>query len=111
MTTFDKREQAFENKYFHDEALNFKAICKRRKLIGLWAAKKLRLDAEEALEYALEIVRFGVEDSTEGAVVSKILKDITEAGLDIDEEIIRDKMSDLDEVARQQVQEMYDVER
>ena len=109
MTTFDKREQAFENKYFRDQELEFKAVSRRRKLLGLWAAKKLRLDAEEALQYALEIVKHGVEDSTEGAVVNKIVNDIEEAGLDVTEEQVRDKMDELGQIAADQIKEMFDL--
>src|SRR5215469_8196851 len=42
MTTFDKREEAFEKKYVIDEELKFKAVTRRNKLLGLWAAKKRR---------------------------------------------------------------------
>src|SRR5579872_3121445 len=43
MTTFDKREDAFEKQFVHDEELRFKAIARRDKLLGLWAAEKLGL--------------------------------------------------------------------
>ena len=38
MTTFDKREEGFEKKFAHDEELRFKAMARRNKLLGLWAA-------------------------------------------------------------------------
>ena len=38
MTTFDKREESFEGKFAHDEELRFKAMARRNKLLGLWAA-------------------------------------------------------------------------
>ena len=41
MSTFDKREEGFENKFAHDEELRFKARARRNKLVGLWAAEKL----------------------------------------------------------------------
>ena len=41
MTTFDKREEAFEQQFAHDEELRFKATARRNKLLGLWAAEKL----------------------------------------------------------------------
>ena len=41
MSTFDKREDGFENKFAHDEELQFKAFARRNKLLGLWAAEKL----------------------------------------------------------------------
>ena len=39
MTTFDKREEGFEQKFAHDEELRFKATARRNKLVGLWAAE------------------------------------------------------------------------
>ena len=45
MTTFDKREEGFEQQFAHDEELRFKATARRNKLLGLWAAEKLGLPA------------------------------------------------------------------
>jgi len=41
MTTFDKREEAFEKKFAVDEDLRFKAMVRRSRLIGLFVAEKL----------------------------------------------------------------------
>src|SRR5215510_3234758 len=38
MTTFDKREEGFEKQFAHDEELRFKAVARRNKMLGLWAA-------------------------------------------------------------------------
>src|SRR5580693_8303810 len=51
MTTFDKREEAFEQQFAHDEELRFKATARRNKLLGLWAAEKLGLAGAEADSY------------------------------------------------------------
>ena len=56
MTTFDKREEVFENKFAHDEELRFKAHARRNKLVGLWAAGKLGLAGEAAEAYAKAVV-------------------------------------------------------
>ena len=42
MTTFDRREEAFEQQFAHDEELKFKATARRNKMLGLWAAAKAR---------------------------------------------------------------------
>ena len=41
MTTFDKREEAFERQFVHDEGVRFKALARRNKRLGLWAAERL----------------------------------------------------------------------
>jgi hypothetical protein len=44
MTTFDDRENAFENKFAHDQEMLFKAEARRNKLMGLWVADILEQD-------------------------------------------------------------------
>ena len=80
MTTFDKREQAFEDKFAHDEELRFKATARRNKLLGLWAAEKLGLDGSEAETYAKDMV---MVDFAEGErdVFAKIRRDFDAKGV------------------------------
>ena len=63
MTTFDKREEAFEQQFAHDEALKFKATARRNKMLGLWAAEKLGLSGAEADSYALSVVMLDVDET------------------------------------------------
>jgi hypothetical protein len=48
MTTFNDRKDAFEKKFAHDEELRFKAMARRNKLFGLWAAGQLGHSGPEA---------------------------------------------------------------
>ena len=41
MTTFDKREQGFEQKFAHDADLKFKAEARRNKALAEWAGAKM----------------------------------------------------------------------
>ena len=41
MTTFNDREKAFEDKYKHDQELQFKVEVRRNKLLGLWLGELL----------------------------------------------------------------------
>ena len=61
MTTFDKREEGFEQQFAHDEELRFKATARRNKLLGQWAAEKLGLSGAEAESYAKAMVMSDVE--------------------------------------------------
>lgn len=107
MTSFNDRGKAFENKFFHDEEMRFKVISRRRKLLGLWAAENMHLSEEDSLAYALDIVRLGVEDTSEGAIVKKILKDMKDVGLETTEEEVRRKMEKLHGVAEQLILKQY----
>jgi len=73
MTTFDKREEAFEQQFAHDEELRFKATARRNKLLGHWAAEKLGLKGADADSYALSIVMADIEGNHD--VMQRIRKD------------------------------------
>jgi hypothetical protein len=79
MTTFDKREEGFEQQFAHDEELRFKATARRNKLLGLWAAEKLGLTGSEADSYALSIVMSDIEGAHD--VGQKIRKDLEAKGV------------------------------
>jgi hypothetical protein len=81
MTTFDKREEAFEQKFAHDEELRFKATARRNKMLGLWAAEKLGLTGAEADSYALSVVMADLEEPGENDVMRKIRKDFDAKGV------------------------------
>ncbi|CAN1541816.1 COG5467 Uncharacterized conserved protein [Sphingomonadaceae bacterium] len=89
MTTFNDRENAFENKFARDEELQFKVTARRNKLVGLWAAEKMGLTAEESDSYAKSVVQADFEEAGDEDVVRKILGDLTSAGVDSDEATIR----------------------
>ena len=75
MTTFDKREEGFEKQFAHDEELKFKAIARRNKLLGLWAAEKLGLKGAEAEAYAKAVVMADFEEAADHDVFGKLRKD------------------------------------
>lgn len=104
MSTFDKREEAFETKFAHDEELRFKAMARRNKLLGLWAAGKLGLDAEKAEEYAKSVVRADFEEPGDDDVFRKIREDFDEAGIDQSDHQIRRTMDELLQQAAEQIQ-------
>jgi hypothetical protein len=81
MTTFDRREEAFETQFAHDEELKFKATARRNKMLGLWAAEKLGLSGAEADSYALSVVMADFEESGEHDVIRKIRKDFDAKGV------------------------------
>lgn len=76
MTTFDERENAFENKFAHDAEMQFKAEARRNKLAGLWAAGLLGKTGDEAAEYARDVVASDFEEAGIEDVVRKIAGDL-----------------------------------
>jgi hypothetical protein len=93
MTTFDKREEGFEKKFAHDEELRFKAMARRNKLLGLWAAGVLGKSGAEAEAYAKEVVLADFEEAGDNDVLRKVTKDL--AGKGITEAQVRAQMTEL----------------
>jgi hypothetical protein len=103
MTTFDKREEGFENKFAHDEELRFKATARRNKLLGMWAAEKLGLAGPEAESYAKEVVMADFEESGDNDVLRKLRKDFDAKGVAESDQQIRAAMNQLMEQAIAQI--------
>lgn len=103
MTTFDDRKDAYENKYAHDKEMEFKVMARRNKLLGLWAADKLHLQADEREAYAREVVTADLAVPGDSDVLHKILRDFEAAGIQLTEKDIRAEMHRLLDVAREQI--------
>ena len=89
MSTFDDRENAYENKHAHDAELQFKITARRNKLVGLWAAEQMALTPEEADSYAKSVVQADFEEAGDEDVVRKLLGDLTSAGVETDDAAVR----------------------
>ncbi|SON56120.1 hypothetical protein HDIA_2579 [Hartmannibacter diazotrophicus] len=95
MTTFDRREEAYENKFAHDEELRFKAVARRNKLLGLWAAELMGLSGDEAEAYAIEVVKVDFQEAGDEDVFSKIRTDFDKAQVGQSDHQIRRTMEEL----------------
>jgi hypothetical protein len=107
MTTFDDREQAFEAKYALDQEQEFKAIARRNKMLGLWAAEKMGLSTESAEQYAAAVVRADFEQPGEEDVFRKVAGDFKASGMTVSEGELRSKMDELASIAREQIRAGY----
>ncbi len=103
MTTFNDREKAFEDKYKHDQDLQFKVEVRRNKLLGLWVAEMLGLSGADADAYAKEVVSADFEEPGDADVIRKIQADAQPKNLDLNEHRLRKKMDELTAVAKQQI--------
>jgi hypothetical protein len=103
MSTFDKREEGFEKKFALDEEQKFKAEVRRNKLLGLWAAEKLGMSADDASAYAKEVVSADFEEAGDQDVQNKVMKDLTAKGVTVTAQELRAKMDELMAQAAAQV--------
>src|ERR1700760_3621500 len=95
MTTFDKREEGFEKRFAVDEEQKFKAMARRNRLLGLWAAEQLGISGDAATAYASEVVAANFEQPGENDVVHKVMRDLAGKGITITEAQLRAKMDEL----------------
>lgn len=107
MTTFDERERAFENKFAHDQEMAFRVTARRNRLLGVWAAEKMRLTPEETDAYAKAVVQAEFEESGDEDVIRKLMGDLTSAGVEVTDAQIRAELDlKLIEARRQLIEAM-----
>lgn len=102
MSTFDDRENAFENKFAHDAEMQFKAEARRNKLMGLWVAEALGKTGDDANAYAAEVVKADFEEAGHEDVMRKVMADL---GDKLPEAEVRTKYEALLPVAKAQLME------
>jgi hypothetical protein len=103
MSQFDDRERAFEAKYARDEEMQFRIIARRNRLLGHWAARQMGLTEAEADAYAKDVVRSDFEEAGDHDVVRKVVGDLTAAGVDCDEDKVREALRNKEIEARRQI--------
>ncbi|CAG1015730.1 MAG: DUF1476 domain-containing protein [Rhizobiaceae bacterium] len=95
MSSMKDREEGFERKFALDEEQRFRAMARRNKLLGLWAAEKLGKTGEAADAYAKEVVVADLEEAGDEDVFRKIRRDFDVAGVAQTDHQIRRTMEEL----------------
>ena len=95
MSQFKDRENAFENKFAHDAEMQFKAMARRNKLLGLWAAELMGMQGDEAADYAKAVVKADFEEAGDEDVYRKVKGDLDAKQIDVSEHRVRKAMEDL----------------
>jgi len=103
MSTFDEREKGFEQKYKHDQELQFKVNARRNKLLGLWAAEQMGITGSAAEAYSKEVIAADFEKPGDSDVLEKVHKDLNAKGRAVTEAQIRKQMDQLLAIAKQQI--------
>lgn len=100
MTTFDEREAAFENKFAHDEKMQFIARMRRNRFMAVWASTLKGETVEQAREYGQVLVHTDLQNVSEDDVVEAVKGYLGDLA---DEQRIREKMRELLIEAKEQV--------
>lgn len=108
MTSFKDRERAFEAKFAQDEEIQFRIIARRNRLLGEWAGAKMGLNPAETDAYAKSVVQTDFEEAGPDDVVRKLMGDLINAGVDIDEATVRAALEEQAVLARRMFIESKD---
>ena len=95
MGIFEDRQRAFERMFVHDEETRFKALARRNKLLGQWAAEQAGLSGQKASAYVEEIRNITVAAQGDEQILRKLRQDFESAGVTVSEGQIREKMNEL----------------
>jgi hypothetical protein len=83
MTSFDRREEAFEAKFARDEESAFKARARALRMLGLWAAGKRGETGRAAEAYARALIEADI--GAPNAAFNKLVRDLAGHGVDAGE--------------------------
>jgi hypothetical protein len=95
MTTFDKREEGYEAKFAHDEELRFKALARRNKLLGAWAAGLMGKKGSDADAYAQSLIAPDLLGRNDDRLVLKVVADLKAQGIERPAQDVLGKLKDL----------------
>jgi hypothetical protein len=104
MTTFDKREEAFEAKFAHDEELRFKAAARRNHFLADWAARQLGKKGGSVQNYIKELVDLGTRG--DDIVFRKIREDFHAGGVNLSDHQIQRSMAEMMQTALHQLRDL-----
>ncbi len=103
MSGFEDRQKGFENKFKHDQELQFKVTARRNKLLGQWVAGKLGLSGAAADDYAKTVVAADFAKPGDDDVIDKVLADLSAKGVTLTKHDIARELTRLADEAKSQV--------
>ena len=103
MSSFDDRQNVFENKFALDETLMFKAEARCCKIFGLWLAEQMGMEGETANAYATSVITANLEEPGFDDVKRHVMPDIESKGLNISEEDVDTKLAELFVQAQEEI--------
>lgn len=85
MTTLDKRENAFETEFAHQEELKFRARERAVRNLAIWAAGRLGKTADDQDAYARDMVAADIVNPAIEATIERIADVLAPKGIGKDE--------------------------
>jgi hypothetical protein len=91
MDEFERRRKGFDKFFALSEALRFKALSRRNRAVGEWAAEKLGLTGEAAERYADAFAQPQIEGADDETLIARLHDEFVKAGVDLSAHRIRRK--------------------
>ena len=98
MSSFEDRKKSFENKFAHDQELQFKVSARRNKYLGEWVSEILGYNSDQVKEYIQSVIKADFAEAGDEDVFRKIKEDLKDKN--ISDEELRKKMDELNEKAK-----------
>jgi hypothetical protein len=92
MDEFDRRKRGFEKFFALSDALRFKALSRRNRAVGRWAAEKLALPREAADRYVESFADAQIGGAGDEALLARLRDDFVRAGVDVSAHRIRRRL-------------------
>ena len=83
MDEFDQRRKGFDRFFALSEALRFKALSRRNRAVGEWAAEKLGLTGDAAERYVDAFAQPQIESADDEALIARLHDEFVKAGVDV----------------------------
>ncbi|WP_374763624.1 DUF1476 domain-containing protein [Yunchengibacter salinarum] len=103
MTSFSSREKAFEDKFAHDEEMQFRARARRNRLFGQWVAESIGLGEAEARLYGERMVTEDLKEAGDEDVFRAVEADLAERKVEISRHRLEKKLEDFMREAKAQL--------
>jgi len=101
--SFNEREQAIEKKFEMDQQMLFKIEVRASKLVGVWAAEKMRFSGADVESYAKEVVIANLDEPGYDDVKRKLMGDFSKLNIDVAEHEIDHAITKCVEQATEQI--------
>ena len=103
MSSFDERQKTAEKKFVLEAQQEFKAEARRNKKIAHWVGELLGKTEDEIGKYVSEVIMADMEEAGDDDVFRKVRKDLDDAGVELSDSALREKMDALLQEARQEI--------
>ena len=103
MTKFEDRERAFEAHFALEQDQVFRAMVRRDKLFGLWAAERMGLPTAEADMYAKGLIDYDIEHPGDEDILERVADDLASRGVHAEPASLREELIRLHAVAKAEI--------